>query len=348
MELNYSDVILVPKYSQARTRSAYNTKVELKNQHKSFEFSLPIVPANMVCCINTNIAVDLDANNCFYVLHRFYPSYIEYFNAIKSIASTVNVLSISVGVKEEDRALLKSLKEAKIVVDIITIDIAHGHSVMMKEMIEWIRKSYSKNVIIIAGNIGTPQAVLDLARWGADVAKVGIGPGSSCITKDKTGFLTPMFSTVRDIAAVAKIPIIADGGIKTNGDVAKALVAGADLVMAGSWFSCLKDSPAETIEKIEIENGLQSQMDPISGLQYQALTQRERRNKFKRYFGSASADNKLVKKHIEGTAILLPMLDITYNEALELLKQDLQSAMSYAGVYDSIKELRMCEYKILK
>ena len=192
-------------------------------------------------------------------------------------------------------------------------------------MIEWIKKHLPKT-IIIAGNVATPDAVVDLFNWGADIIKVGIGQGSPCTTKDKTGFTIPMFTCVKncgdcyasrdDFDGGKKIPIIGDGGIACNGDIAKALVAGADMVMAGGLFASCVDSPALPVD--------------INGSFHKA------------YFGSASYENKGHRKHIEGKLNHIANNGMTYEKKLIEIEQDLQSASSYAGGNDlsSLKNLK--------
>jgi GMP reductase len=260
------------------------------------------MPANMKCVIDADTAFKLQHNNYFYVMHRF-DNTLDFVK--RATAEGWNNISISVGVQKEDIQLITKLSTTYNI-DYITIDIAHGHCKAMREMIKHIRKCYNKGVYIIAGNIGTIEAYNDMAYWGVDACKVGIGPGAACTTRLKTGFYTPMFSTLVGISevkfAINGPTIIADGGVKHTGDIAKALVGGADLVMVGGMFASCIDSPAS----VDSEGN-------------------------KVYFGSASAANKEVKKHIEGTTKHLPTDSLTYLEKLQEITQDLQSASSYAG-----------------
>ena len=305
----YSDVCLVPRYSECHSRSDVNVSIGIAN-HK---FKLPIIPANMKSVINIDIAKWMSENNYFYIMHRFDRDLAEDV----ADAQDWNNISFSIGVKAPDKiAIQKIIKEGHRV-DYFTIDIAHGHSLRMKTMIGYIKK-HMPNTIIIAGNVATPDAVVDLANWGADIVKVGIGQGSPCTTKDKTGFTIPMFTCVKncgdcyasreDFDAGRKIPIIADGGITCNGDIAKALVAGGDLVMAGGLFASCVDSPALPVD--------------INGSFHKA------------YFGSASYENKGHRKHIEGKLNHIVNNGMTYERKLIEIEQDLQSAVSYAGGSD--------------
>lgn len=310
-KLYYDDIALVPKYSTATSRSNLNVATKLGNR----SIALPIIPANMKCVIDEKIAHFLSENDYFYIMHRFDMNNINF--VIKANEQKWKMVSISVGVKDSDRRDLIAMKAMKLSIDFITIDIAHGHSENMKKMLEFVRSVYPE-ATIIAGNICTAYAYLDLVNWGADIVKVGVGPGAACTTKLKTGFTYPMFSCVMEIDDYRQkndlnAPIIADGGIVHNGDIAKALVAGADFVMCGKLFSECVDSPAPLI------------------------------NNQKLYYGSASAQNKQHKCNIEGKLVHLDHNGMTYREKLEEIKQDLQSAVSYSGS-ESISQLYMTDW----
>lgn len=134
-------------------------------------------------------------------------------------------------------------------VDVIVIDTAHGHSKGVIEMLKKIKKEFPK-LEVIAGNIATKEAALDLIKAGADAIKVGIGPGSICTTRVIAGVGFPQFSAVYEIAQATKgkgVPIIADGGIRHTGDITKAIAAGASSVMSGSLFAGIEESPGETV-----------------------------------------------------------------------------------------------------
>jgi GMP reductase len=144
------------------------------------------------------------------------------------------VVSISSGVKRPDYAVIDRLASDGVGADYVTIDIAHGHAETVHRMIEHI-KTKLPQAFVIAGNVATPEAVIDLENWGADATKVGVGPGKVCITKLKTGFGTGgwQLSALKWCARVATKPIIADGGIRDHGDIAKSVRFGACMVMIG-------------------------------------------------------------------------------------------------------------------
>ena len=308
--LTYDDVALVPQYSTIKSRSQCDTKAWLGN----CQFKLPVMPSNMKCVIDEQLAFRLSEEKYFYVMHRFSSTYDFVFAAN---TAKIRTISISVGVKQQDYYLIDSLAVDELRVDYITIDIAHGHCAAMVDMIKYI-KDRLPTTFIIAGNIATFQAYKDLAEAGADAVKVGIGQGAACTTKLKTGFTAPMFTCMQEVRkahndmvgnATVKAPIIiADGGIKHHGDIAKALVAGAHWVMAGGIFAQCSDSPAPT--------------DSTTGE--------------KVYYGSASAINKGEYKHVEGKAVNMSCSKLTYLETLNEITEDLKSAISYSGTTDAL------------
>jgi GMP reductase len=213
--------------------------------------------------------------------------------------------SISLGVKKPDYDTVDQLLALGLVPDYITIDIAHGHADSVKNMIGYLKEKMPA-VFIIAGNVATPEAVIDLENWGADATKVGIGPGKVCITKLKTGFGTGgwQLSAVKWCARVATKPIIADGGIHEHGDIAKSIRFGATMVMIGSMLAGHEESPGKSVE--------------VDGKLY------------KEYYGSASDFNKGEYKHVEGKRILEPVKGKLADTLIEM-EQDVQSSISYSG-----------------
>ena len=299
ISLHYENVFLKPTFNYIQTRSEIDTSVLFCNK----TFCLPIVPANMKCCVDFDTCQLLDSKHYFYIMHRFDHDIFAFVRDANE--AFFNNVSISVGIQFKDKALINNLANHKLRVDFVTIDVAHGHHSKVANQIKVIKDNLPK-AIVIAGNVATFQGVEYLHDAGADAVKVGIGGGYACTTKDKTGFTHPMFSCVMECAIDRDIPVIADGGVRCNGDIAKALVAGASMVMCGSIFAACSDSPAPLVKDV---NG----------------------RRFKQYFGSASVHNKIEKKNIEGTMKLMDTDAFTYLEKMEEIKQDLQSAISYAG-----------------
>jgi len=183
-------------------------------------------------------------------------------------------------------------------------------------------KNHLPDSFVIAGNVGTPEAVRELENAGADATKVGIGPGKVCITKIKTGFGTGgwQLAALRWCAKAASKPIIADGGIRTHGDIAKSVRFGASMVMIGSLFAGHEESPGVTFEK----DG----------------------KHFKEYFGSASEFQKGEKKNVEGKKMFVEHKG-ALQDTLTEMEQDLQSSISYAGG-NKLESIKNVDYVIVK
>jgi len=170
----------------------------------------------------------------------------KYPNAAKDKKGRL-LVGAAVGVTRDTYERVEALKKAG--VDVIVIDTAHGHSTNVIDMVTSIKKKYPE-MDIIAGNVATAEATEELIKAGADSIKVGIGPGSICTTRVIAGIGVPQITAIVDCASVASkhnIPLIADGGIKYSGDIAKAIAAGADIVMLGNLFAGTEESPGETV-----------------------------------------------------------------------------------------------------
>jgi GMP reductase len=295
---DYDNILLLPRKCVVDSRSECDTAMEF-GPHR---FKLPVVPANMKTVLDVPIAEFLASNGYFYVMHRFDLDAVAFARTMRDKGL---VVSISAGVKPEDYAVIDSLAADGVGADYVTIDIAHGHAESVKKMIAHIKQKLPQ-AFVIAGNVGTPEAVIDLENWGADATKIGVGPGKVCITRLKTGFGTGgwQLSALKWCARVATKPIIADGGIRHNGDIAKSIRFGATMVMIGSLFAGHEESPGQTVE--------------VDGKLY------------KEYYGSASDFNKGEYRHVEGKRILEPIKG-RLADTLREMQEDLQSSISYAG-----------------
>ena len=312
---DYEDIQLIPAKCIVNSRSECDTSVTL-GKHK---FVLPVVPANMQTIIDEKIAIQLAEGGYFYIMHRFNPETRAQF--IKDMHARGLIASISVGVKEEEYGFVEQLAADQLIPDYVTIDIAHGHSNAVISMIKHLKK-HLPETFVIAGNVGTPEAVRELENAGADATKVGIGPGKVCITKIKTGFGTGgwQLAALRWCAKAASKPIIADGGIRTHGDIAKSVRFGASMVMIGSLFAGHEESPGQTIE--------------VDGKLY------------KEYFGSASEFQKGEKKNVEGKKMHVEYKG-NLQDTLTEMQQDLQSSISYAGG-SKLDAIRTVDYVVVK
>lgn len=310
---DYENILLLPRKCMVLSRTECDPSVELGGRR----FRIPVVPANMKTVINEAIAEWLAEHGYFYILHRFDLDALAFAQRMRQRGL---IVSLSLGVRESDRQFVEQLASLGVGADYLTIDIAHGHAESVHRMIGHI-KDKLPNAFVIAGNVGTPDGVIDLELWGADATKVGIGPGKVCITRMKTGFGTGgwQLSALKWCARVAQKPIIADGGIREHGDIAKSIRFGARMVMVGSLFAGHEESPGQTVE--------------VNG------------ELFKEYFGSASEYNKGSRSFVEGKRILEPIKG-KLADTLKEMEQDLQSSISYAGGR-SLFDIRRVNYVIL-
>jgi GMP reductase len=271
----------------------------------------------MKTVVNETICEWLARAGYFYVMHRFDLDNLAF---VKSMNDKGLFSSISLGVKQSDFDTIDQFVAQSLSPEYVTIDIAHGHSDSVQKMIRYLKEKLPQT-FIIAGNVGTPEAIIDLENWGADATKIGIGPGKVCITKSKTGFGTGgwQLSALKWCARVATKPIIADGGIREHGDIAKSIRFGATMVMIGSMLAGHEESPGLTVD--------------VDGV------------KFKEYYGSASDFNKGEYKHVEGKRILEPIKGKLKDTLIEM-QEDVQSSISYAGGL-KLMDIRKVNYVIL-
>ena len=252
-------------------------------------------------------------------MHRFQPE--DRADFVKRMHDRGLFASISVGIKDSEYDFIDQLKSEHLVPEYITIDVAHGHSDYVIKMIHHIKQQLPES-FLTAGNVATPEAVRELENAGADATKVGVGPGKACITKLKTGFGTGgwQLAALRLCSKAASKPLIADGGIRHNGDIAKSVRFGASMVMIGSLLAGHQESPGHLIT--------------IDGKRY------------KQYWGSASEVQKGAYRNVEGKQMLVPFRGSIKDTLLEM-QEDLQSSISYAGGRD-LKSITKVDYVVVK
>ena len=241
--LDFDDVLLVPNYSHFESRKDVSTAVRLG----PYEFSIPIVSTNMDTITGVVMAKEISALGGLPILHRFMgvtdnekayqdsTSLMIYESTVRrhrTMAVQPISVGVSIGVTEGEHERFENLYAAG--ARIFCLDVAHAHNKLVGRMIKTMRDF--PDVFIIAGNVATYAGADYLAGIGAGAVKVGIGAGSVCTTRQKTGFGVPQLSAIMDCSRV-DIPIIADGGIRQPGDVVKALAAGATMVMLGGMLA---------------------------------------------------------------------------------------------------------------
>ena len=333
--LTFSDVMFKPRYSKIRSRS----NVELESDMKGFGLRVPVISSNMRDITGPKMVLAMAEAGGLGILHRFgsvddsvrdYKQackllYEEYYMPQKISKKGVQEIiargiGVSIGVKKIDRQRFNRLFDAG--ARIFCIDVAHGHHILVKEMIQWIRKNESlhkqwQKVYIIAGNVATPEGATDLIAWGANCVKVGIGPGEVCVTRKNTGAGVPQLSALQTIReACPDIIMIADGGIKSTGDIAKALKY-ANAVMIGNFIAGTSETPGNVYQNAEEQF-------------------------YKTYGGSASGERKVSngQEHafVEGVIKTVPFRGhVRY--ILRKIRENLQSSFSYSGV-DNLKDFQ--------
>ena len=245
----FDDVALVPQFNNVPSRTEPSLETWLTKNRK---VQMPLICANMDTAIGDDLADVLIRNGSTPIFHRFTP----YETQMKWVKKYGSNTFISCGILkiDETRHLLDAGAAG------VCIDVAHGHSDRMFHFISELKRTHPDKDII-AGNVCTAMAYHDLVNAGADAVKVGVGPGAACTTRMVTGFGVPQFTAVYDCAKIAeklRVPLIADGGIRTSRDVVLALAAGASTVMLGKLFAMTKESAAPKRDSSTAPYGLEA------------------------------------------------------------------------------------------
>ncbi len=277
LKLGFKDVMFKPKRSTLKSRSEVSLEREFKFLHSTFIWTgIPIVAANMDTVGTFEMAKILSSQKIFSAIHKHY-TLEEWKIFLKEANQDIfNFIAVSTGTSTKDAQQLAAILTQHPELNFICIDVANGYSEHFVQFVKQTRKKYPEKVII-AGNVVTGEMVEELLLSGADIIKVGIGPGSVCTTRIKTGVGYPQLSAIIECADAAHGlggHIISDGGCKIPGDIAKAFGAGADFVMLGGMLAGHDESGGELIEK----NG----------------------KKFKLFYGMSSST--AMKKHSGGIA----------------------------------------------
>jgi IMP dehydrogenase len=258
LALSYDDVLLVPRRSGVGSRSHPVTTTRFSRR---IRLELPVVSANMDTVTEHAMAAEMARLGGLGVIHRFLSVERQCAEVAAVVAegpendrSTPGragglAVAAAVGVQTDARARASALAEAG--ADALVVDVAHGHAEHVFAAMQAVREEVGPELDLVVGNVATAEGARDLAQAGADAVKVGVGPGSACTTRVVTGVGVPQLSAVlwcSEALADADVPLIADGGIRAGGDVAKALAAGGDCVMVGNVLARSVESPGETVE----------------------------------------------------------------------------------------------------
>ena len=236
--ITYDDVLLVPSYNHWESRRVVDISMTCKTGKLSL--TLPVLTANMDTITELEMANFIGSKGGIGVLHRFMPieENVRIFQACKF------PVFVSVGCSESDLHRAEALRDAG--ADSFCVDVAHAHARYVGRTLKQIREMVGKSSCIMAGNVATYAGADYLASCSADIVKVGIGGGAVCTTRIKTGFGVPNLTAIKNCARVDR-SIVADGGIRTPGDIVKALAFGADFVMLGSMLAGTRPTPGPVV-----------------------------------------------------------------------------------------------------
>ena len=310
--ITYDDISIIPTYSKIESRSLCNIETNIGK----ILLSTPLIASPMDTICDVEMCFEMSILGGIGILHRFM-SIEEQVNSCLDLDYNDVLYGAAVGVNGDSRLRISRLL-AETDVSFLCIDVAHGHHILVKDTISYIKEKDS-SIHVMAGNICTEEAALVLKSWGADSLRVGIGNGSMCETRIRAGVGVPQVSAIIECLK-SDLPIIADGGCKTTGDIAKSLALGANAVMIGSLFSGTKETP-----------GIISKMGmwPNEKL-------------YKKYQGSASIDSKLSRgkqsKNVEGNSKITPYKG-KVRRIVNDINDGIRSSMSYVGA-KNLEEFR--------
>lgn len=352
--LTYDDILLVPQKSSV-TPSEVDISTFLT---KNITLQLPLLSAAMDTVTESELAIELAKLGGLGIIHKNmtierqasevktvkeHKISVDYPLATLDKENRLRV-GAAVGVATNTLERVDALVKAG--VDILCLDSAHGHSANIITMVKAIKKAYP-NVDLIAGNIVTKEAALDLAEAGVDAVKVGIGPGSICTTRVIAGVGVPQASAVEDVVSALegkKIGIIADGGIKHSGDIVKALALGANCVMLGGLFAGTKEAPGKIIESSDGGKKFKAYVGMGS------LAAMERGSADRYFQKNGTPTKKLVPEGIEATVPYKGLLADTVYQLVGGIRSGLGycGAKNLASLYEKAVFIRITNAGLLE
>ncbi|HCB34049.1 MAG TPA: guanosine monophosphate reductase [Acidimicrobiaceae bacterium] len=314
--LTFDDVLIVPRRSGIRSRADVSLATSFSPR---LEIGIPVVAANMDTVCEHEMALAMARLGGLGVIHRFMrpEAQADQVARVKAAAGTLAVAA-AVGTADDMSQRAKLLVDAG--ADALVLDIAHGHSDHAIAGVARLKSEFP-DVDVVAGNVATHDGAVDLVEAGADAVKVGVGPGGACTTRTVAGVGVPQLSAIADVAEVG-VPVIADGGIRNSGDIAKALAAGASTVMIGSLFAGTKETPGE------VEQGPSGLQKRIRGMaSFEAMAARAARQ------GEDLDEEYLEHRAPEGVEGTVPYRG-EVSKLVNQLMAGVRSAMSYTNARD--------------
>jgi len=317
----YDDFLIEPQYSEVKSRSLVDTSSKLVD---GITLKAPIISSNMDTVTEFEMARVMDYNGAFGIIHRFMSIEDQGAEIFSFKDFGGKFIGAAIGIKEDciDRA--ERCIEAG--VDVLCLDVAHGHSKAVGNALDRILDKYP-DIKIIAGNVATYEGARFLVEHGASAVKVGVGGGGPCTTRLVAGVGVPQATAIINCSYACKefdVPLIADGGIRTPSDVSKAIALGADTVMVGGLLARTMDSPGEIVEKDgKLFKGYR-------GMASTGAMARRREIEVK-YLNGASPEARFEHITAEGIETLVPYTGQRAKDVLNYLVGGLRSAMSYSN-----------------
>lgn len=316
LALSYDDVLLIPQYSEISSRSQVDISTQVTPKLK---LKIPIISSNMSDVTGVEMAIILGKMGALGALPRFDEPEAQ-AKCVGSVAKEKLVVAAAIGCKN---GFIKRAEElVKAGATVLVLDVAHGAMKQAIDATKELRAHFKNKIDIIAGNVATYEAAEALYQAGADSVKVGVGPGSICITRIVTGTGYPQLSAIMEASRAARKygkTVVADGGIKNSGDVAKALAAGASAVMVGNILAGTDESPGDYVE--------------VSGKQYKVYNGSTSVDEKNNHVKKLNDAGKTYLKHIEGVASLVPYKG-SVEDIIHLYEANVKSAFSYSGAWN--------------
>ncbi len=322
---SFDDVLLVPQKSDINSRG----EIDLSRNIGKHKFTLPIISSPMDTVTEVDMTLSMLKAGGLGIIHR-YNTAKEQVSMVCDIREALeaennsSASSIAAAIGTSDDFESRSIALFGAGARILCVDVAHGHHTLVERALKTLRDLFGESVTIIAGNVATAEGYIDLSEWGADAVRIGIGGGSICSTRIQTGHGVPTFQSVLCCKYADGASIIADGGIKTAGDIVKALAAGADFAMLGSMLAGTDQSPGDTFTRTDGK-------------------------RYKVYRGMASLEAQVAwrgqARSLEGISTTIPYKG-EVSRILSNLSRNMRSGLSYTGAKNITELQSKCDFII--